>query len=350
MIDTPGPVRKENALDAAALKAFLGQYVPDLSGEASLRQYRGGASNLTYELTVGEKAFIVRCAPDGAKAKGAHDMGREFEIQRLLKPVFPLVPAVVALESTGAVIGKEFYVMEKLEGVILRKNPPEGFSPAPAQTRALCERMLDVLTDLHRLPLDANGLGAFGKGPGYAQRQIEGWWGRYQPVRTWNTPSFKRVHQWLMAHLPENERFCFIHNDYRFDNLVLDPADPSQIRGVLDWEMATVGDPLMDLGNTLAYWVQADDDFFMKAVRRQPTHLPGMMTRREVVDYYCKRMGFDPGKFAFYEVYGLFRLAVIAQQIYFRYHKKQTTNPAFRGFWLIVNYLHWSCVRVMKGS
>ena len=153
--------------------------------------------------------------------------------------------------------------------------------------------------------------------------------------------------RWLAANLPAQERICVTHNDFRFDNVVLDPADPIRVIGVLDWELATLGDPLMDLGNTLAYWVEAGDDFLAQGTRRQPTHLPGMLTRREVIDYYCGRMGFDAHDFAFYEVYGLFRLSAIAQQIYYRYHHGQTRNPAFKRFWLFVNYLHWRCRRAI---
>jgi aminoglycoside phosphotransferase (APT) family kinase protein len=143
---------------------------------------------------------------------------------------------------------------------------------------------------------------------------------------------------------------CVIHNDFRFDNVVLDPLDPTRLVGVLDWEMATLGDPLMDLGNALAYWVQADDDFFIRALRRQPTHLPGMLTRREVVAYYGERTGRTAPHWAFYEVYGLFRLAVIAQQIYYRYQRRETRNPSFRNFWLFVNYLGWRCGRIIGAS
>ena len=193
----------------------------------------------------------------------------------------------------------------------------------------------------------AAGLEGIGKGAGYAQRQIEGWSKRYRDARTWNVPRGDRIMRWLAANLPAQERICITHNDFRFDNVVLDPDDPTRIIGVLDWELATLGDPLMDLGNTLAYWVEAGDDFMAQGMRRQPTHLPGMLTRREVIAYYCGKMGFDAGDFSFHEVYGLFRLSAIAQQIYYRYHHGQSRNPAFKRFWLFVNYLHWRCRRAI---
>jgi aminoglycoside phosphotransferase (APT) family kinase protein len=203
---------------------------------------------------------------------------------------------------------------------------------------------------LHRVDVAATGLEGLGKGAGYARRQVEGWSDRYRKARTWNVPSFEGVMRWLNAHTPEDVGACVIHNDFRFDNVVLDHADPTKVRGVLDWEMATLGDPLMDLGGALAYWVQADDDFFLRSLRRQPTHLPGMLTRREVVEYYYERTGRHAADWTFYEVYGLFRLAGIAQQIYYRYQKGQTRNKGFRNFWLFVTYLGWRCHRRIRMS
>ncbi|HNY56064.1 MAG TPA: phosphotransferase family protein, partial [Chitinophagales bacterium] len=167
-------------------------------------------------------------------------------------------------------------------------------------------------------------------------------------AKTWNVPKFEKVMNWLKSNIPTEERSCLIHNDFRFDNVILDPENPMKIIGVLDWEMATIGDPMMDLGNTLAYWVQADDDFMAKSTRRQPTNIPGMLTRKEVINYYCDKMGFEAKNFTFYEVYGLFRLAVIAQQIYYRYYHKQTNNKAFKNWWILVHYLNWRCKRLIK--
>jgi aminoglycoside phosphotransferase (APT) family kinase protein len=161
-------------------------------------------------------------------------------------------------------------------------------------------------------------------------------------------PSAKKVMHWLETHLPEKETICMTHNDYRFDNLVLAQDDPTQIIGVLDWELATLGDPLMDLGNSLAYWVQADDDFMARKTQRQPTNIPGMMTRQEVINYYCDKQNLEPKDFDFYEVYGLFRLAAIVQQIYYRYHHKQTRNPAYKHLWLFVHYMLYRCKKIMK--
>jgi aminoglycoside phosphotransferase (APT) family kinase protein len=227
---------------------------------------------------------------------------------------------------------------------------PRGLALDPETTRRLCFNVIDRLVELHKVDVNAAGLASLGKGSGYARRQIEGWTARYEKARTWNAPGFKRVTRWLAANTPEDVATCVIHNDFRLDNVVLAADDPTRVIGVLDWEMATVGDPLMDLGNSMAYWVEADDDFIMRSVRRQPTHLPGMLKRREVVDYYCSGMSLSPSNWPVYEVYGLFRLAVIIQQIYYRYHHGQTKNPSFKRFWLLAHYLDWRCRTIMNRS
>ena len=345
--DEAGAVRNGEELDVAAVDAWLKRQLPGLQGMPEVTQYAGGASNWTYRVRYDNDDLILRRPPAGTKAKSAHDMGREFRLQQALKPVFPLVPAMRAYCDDESVIGAEFYVMERLAGIIPRKNLPRGLDLPPERVRQLCLNMLDTLVALHQVDHRAAGLEGLGKGAGYAQRQIEGWSRRYADARTWNVPRGKKIMRWLAANLPAQERICITHNDFRFDNLVLDPTDPTRIVGVLDWELATLGDPLMDLGNMLAYWVQADDDFLMQATRRQPTHLPGMLTRREVIERYCDRMGFDPKDTTFHEVYGLFRLSAIAQQIYYRYHHGQTRNPAFKRFWVFVHYLHWRCRRLI---
>jgi aminoglycoside phosphotransferase (APT) family kinase protein len=330
------------------LDPWLKQQVPGLAGTPKVTQYSGGASNWTYRLQYDMHDLILRRPPVGTKAKSAHDMGREFRIQQALQPLFPLVPAMLAYCDDEAIIGAEFYVMQRLQGLILRKHLPHGLEMTPTQVRTLCTNMLDTLAALHRIDIDAAGLAQLGKGAGYAQRQVEGWTGRYAKARTWNVPRGTRIAEWLRTNIPADGRNCVIHNDFRFDNLVLDAQDPTHVIGVLDWELATIGDPLMDLGNTIAYWVQADDDPIMRKLRRQPTDLAGMLTRREAVDYYCTQMGIAPGNWTFYEVQGLFRISAIAQQIYYRYHHKQTNNPAFKYFWLFVHYLHWRCRRLIQ--
>jgi aminoglycoside phosphotransferase (APT) family kinase protein len=347
-IDPSGAVRSGEELDVRAVDAWLKQQVPTLEGLPDVTQYSGGASNWTYRLKYPKRDLILRRPPAGTKARSAHDMSREYTVQKALKPAYPTVPAMVALCQDPAVIGTDFYVMERIEGLIPRARMPKGLDLDAARTRQLCLGFFDKLVELHSVDAAAVGLSSLGKGPGYPKRQIEGWSDRYEKARTWNVASFRYVRDWLRDHTPPDAATCVIHNDFRLDNVVLDPGEPTRIIGVLDWEMATLGDPLMDLGNTLAYWVHSDDDWFRRSTRRQPTHLPGMLRREEVVEYYLDRMKLKPANWTFYEVYGLFRLAVIVQQIYYRYHHKQTRNPAFKRFWLLTNYLGWRCERLIK--
>ncbi|WP_460747382.1 phosphotransferase family protein [Nocardiopsis oceani] len=210
--------------------------------------------------------------------------------------------------------------------------------------------VLDLLADLHSVDTEAAGLAEFGRGEGYVARQVAGWSKRYRAAKTWNMGSFEKVMGWLAANQPRDRRTCLIHNDFRFDNVVLDAEDPTRPVGLLDWEMATLGDPLIDLGGSLAYWVEAGEDPLFRLFRRQPTHLEGMLTRTEARDHYLERVGIGltEREWAFYEVFGLFRLAVICQQIYYRYHHKQTTNPAFRFFGLACRLLEQRCMRIIR--
>jgi aminoglycoside phosphotransferase (APT) family kinase protein len=345
------PVRDEDTFDMAAVDVWLRSQRVDLpAGPPEVRQFSGGASNLTYLLRYRGLDLVLRRPPVGTKARSAHDMSREYRIQAGLAPVFPAVPAMVAHCNDESVIGSEFYVMERLDGVIPRRSRL-GIDLTPEETGKLCHTVIDTLVELHRVDPAAAGLADLGRGDGYVERQVSGWTARYRKAKTWNVPGYERVMDWLEANRPADVGSCVTHNDFRLDNLVLAPDDPHQVVGVLDWELATVGDPLMDLGSALAYWVQADDDRAFRRFRLQPTDLPGMLTRDEVVRYYCDRSGLDPANWMFYEVFGLFRLAVIAQQIYYRYHHKQTRNPRFKNLWLPVNYLEFRCRRIIaKGN
>lgn len=348
LIDQGVAVREQEQFDVAAVDTWIKQKRPDIEGEPRVTQFPGGASNWTYRLHYANADLILRRPPAGTKAKSAHNMQREHDLQLMLKPHFGKVPTMFGYCSDTSLIGTDFYVMERIRGIIPRKNLPREVNLSPEQVRTLCTNMLDQLIALHQVDYQHAGLDAIGKGEGYVTRQVEGWCGRYEKAKTWNVPSGKKIMRWLRANQPKEERLCLTHNDFRFDNLILDPQDPTNILAVLDWELATIGDPLVELGNLLAYWVQADDDRVAKATRRQPSHLPGMLTRDEVIDYYCSKMGLNNVDMTFYQVFGLFRLSVIAQQIYYRYYHKQTTNPAFKNFWFVVHYLHRRCRKLMK--
>ena len=347
VIDSGGAVRSGEELDIAAVEQWLQAQGLDLQGNARVTQYAGGASNWTYRIEYDNQDLILRRPPAGTKAKSAHDMVREYTVQKALKPAYPLVPEMLALCTDEAVLGCDFYVMQRIEGIIPRANLPKEINFGQTEVRQLCSNVLDALIDLHQVDYHGTALETLGKGDGYCQRQVEGWDKRYEKARTLNVPSFKLVRRWLKNNIPADSKTCVIHNDWRFDNVVLDPKNPTQVIGVLDWEMATLGDPLMDLGSALAYWVQANDNVILRTMRRQPTHLNGMMTRKEVVAYYLNKTRMHTSNWTFYEVFGMFRLAVIAQQIYYRYYHKQTSNPAFKNFWLIIHALHVRCLKLI---
>jgi len=345
------PVRVGEEIDAGAIARFLRTCVPGLEGTPEVLQFAGGASNLTYLLRYPDRDLVLRRPPFGHKAKSAHDVLREARILRALAPEFPLAPTVVAACDDPSILGADFFVMERMPGLILRRDIPESAGLDAAATRRLCEHAIDTLAALHAAATDAPGLRELGRGPGYVRRQLDGWTDRFRRARTPDVGDFEAVITWLLARRPlADAGMCLIHNDFRFDNLVLDPGCPTRIAGVLDWEMATIGDPLMDLGNALAYWVEAGDDADFRRLRRQPTNAPGMLTRAEVVARYAGITGRRTDAMAFYEVFGLFRLAGIAQQIYRRFRDGDARNPAFAAFGAVVSVLEARCRDLMNRS
>jgi aminoglycoside phosphotransferase (APT) family kinase protein len=347
-----GDVRGEDSFDVAAVHAWLVERLPELADQhlPTVSQFGGGASNLTYALDYPGRHLVLRRPPTGTKAAGAHDMSREYEIQRLLRPHFPAVPEVLDhCPAHDSPIGGEFYVMRRAEGIILRADLPAGMTINPAAANQLGLAVFDLLADLHQVDVGTAGLAGFYRGPGYVERQVTGWSRRYRNALTSDAPDGENVMSWLSEHQPADSGECLIHGDWRFDNMVLAPTDLG-VRAVLDWELATVGDPLMDLGAALAYWVQADDDEIFRLFRRQPSNLAGMPSRNDIVDNYLNRTGRTLDDWRFYEVYGLFRLAVIAQQIWYRYANGQTTNPAFAQFGPAVHYLLARCARLTRND
>ena len=327
------PVRDEDAFDVAKVHGWLSRYIEE--GELpEVKQFRSGASNLTYLLKYPDRELVLRRPPIGTKAVSAHDMKREFLIQSRLKPVYDLVPTVIALCEDHSIIGSDFYVMERIKGDIFRRDVPESLTKEDISIMATS--LVAGLARLH--DVDATVLAELNKGLGYVTRQVEGWSKRYRNALTDDVPDGEDVMRWLAANKPEDVGSCIIHGDWRIDNMVFD-LDQKRLVGVLDWELATVGDPLMDLGSALAYWVDRDDDLEFASLRRQPSHLEGMPTRREFIAKYLELSGRKCDDFTFYEVFGLFRLTVIIQQIWARYRAGQTTNPAFKGFGVGVNIL-----------
>jgi aminoglycoside phosphotransferase (APT) family kinase protein len=328
--DEPRAVREGEALDAARLFAYLRERVPELEGELKIEQFPSGYSNLTYLLRAGEREFVLRRPPLGANVKTAHDMAREYHVLARLHPVYGKVPRPILFCDDETVTGAPFYLMERVRGLILRARPPEGLELSPGVMRRLSEAFVENLVEIHAVDYKAAGLGELGRPEGYVLRQVEGWTKRYYSARTDDVASVERLAAWLVEHAPrEPGRAALIHNDYKYDNVVLAPLDPSRIVAVLDWEMATIGDPLMDLGTTLGYWVDDDDPEEWQQQGFGLTTLRGSLTRGEVLARYTALVGRDVPDAVFYYAYGLLKIAVIVQQIYSRYKRGLTKDARF---------------------
>jgi aminoglycoside phosphotransferase (APT) family kinase protein len=333
--DRPRAVREGEGLDGARLVAYLRAEMPELEGallEGTLEveQFPAGFSNLTYLLRVGGRELVLRRPPVGAKIKTAHDMGREYRILSHLHPVYKKVPRPLLFCEDASVVGAPFYLMERVEGVILRARPPEGSDFSAELMRGISKAFVESLVEIHEVDYEAAGLKEMGRPEGYVRRQVEGWTKRYFNARTDDVPAIENLSAWLAEHAPlDSTRSALIHNDYKYDNVVLAPNDLSKVLAVLDWEMATLGDPLMDLGTTLGYWVESDDPEEWQRCGFGLTALPGNLGRRELVEYYAVRSGREHPEAVFYYAYGLLKIAVIAQQIYFRYKQGLTKDARF---------------------
>jgi aminoglycoside phosphotransferase (APT) family kinase protein len=329
LLDEPQAVRSGEELDVHKLQAFLQTRYPELTGPLVIHQFPKGYSNLTYHIRMGDWDFVLRRPPFGAKIKTAHDMGREFRILSHIHGHYPKVPRPLAYCEDDSVLGAPFYIMERVTGLILRAQAPAGLELSPALMRRLSESFISNFVEIHAIDYAAAGLGDLGKPDGYVARQIDGWTRRYQNARTDDIPEMERVASWLVEHKPAESGACLIHNDYKYDNLVLDPADLCRIKAVLDWEMATVGDPLMDLGSTLGYWVDPDDPADWREQSFGVTTLPGNLNRQQLLERYLQLSGRTVSDGVFYYAYGLFKIAVIVQQIYARYKAGLTRDERF---------------------
>jgi aminoglycoside phosphotransferase (APT) family kinase protein len=330
IVDEPRPIRPGEQLDTARLASYLAATLGG-DGPLAVAQFPGGHSNLTYQVTWGDRELVLRRPPFGSTVKTAHDMGREFRVLSALAAAATRIPVPrpVALCDDDSVIGAQFYLMERIRGIILRKDPPPGLELTPALARRLCETLVDTLVELHAIDAAAVGLGDFGRPDGFVERQVSGWTERYAAARTDDIADVDHVAAWLRDHRPVSGPPSLLHNDFKFDNLVLDPADPTRVIGILDWEMAARGDPLMDVGTSLSYWVQADDPAPVIEFRFVPTNVPGMMPRAELAALYAERSGRDLSHVVFYYCFGLFKTAVVAQQIYARYARNPTRDERF---------------------
>ena len=326
--DLPKKVRNGEELDLVKLKKYLLKINFDLN---DVNQFPSGYSNLTYLLTSGSKEYILRKPPFGAESlKGGHDMLREFTVLKNLKSQFDLVPEVYHFCEDKSIIGSTFYLMERVKGNIIRPNLSEENSPGKKIIREISKQMINTLSTLHNVDIKAANLTDLGKINGYNQRQVDGWIKRYYHSKTSNIDNMEFVAKWLKNNIPMESKASIIHNDFKYDNIVLDKENFSRINAILDWEMATVGDPLMDLGTSLGYWVDNDDLPELKLFQLSATTLQGNPTREDFLHEYMLKSNTKIDNPIFYYVFGLFKIAVIAQQIFFRYKKGYTKDKRFK--------------------
>jgi len=337
--DAPAVIRPGEELDVPKLESFLRSHFPAEAAALTVKQFPSGHSNLTYSIQLGNRSMVLRRPPFGSKVKSAHDMSREFHVLSRLHPAYPPAPQVLLYCEDDSVLGAPFYLMEPIGGVILRRDPPPGLPFTPQTARGLCESFIDNLARLHSIDYAGIGLTDLGKPQGYLERQVRGWIERYHASKTHDIPEVDKISQWVQQNLPASSYATLIHNDYKFDNMILDPADLTKIIGLLDWEMCTLGDPLSDLGTALAYWVEASDPDDFQQLRWGPSNYPGSMTRSELVERYAKSSGRDVSNMIFYLVFARFKVAVIVQQIYYRFHAGLTNDQRFASMPALVQTL-----------
>ena len=326
-IDQAVDIREGEELDIAAVDRFMKQAIPDLEGAPAIKQYPGGASNLTYQVDYGDRSYVLRRPPFGHIAKSAHDMLREAKVMRALKPEFPYVPNIVAICDDHDILGCDFYIMERLKGIILRQDFPKDFELSEADTRKLCLNVIDKLVDLHNVDAKATGLDKLGKGAGYVQRQIGGWSDRFRKAKTDDVGDFEAVMGWLNDKMPDDVAQVVIHNDYRFDNVVLNQDNPFEVIGVLDWEMATIGDPLLDLAWILMTWPDPEEDRSAGYV-----DFTGMPSRAQLLERYALRSGLPVDAMDYYIVLARFKMACVLEAGYARYVSGGADNPKMAMF------------------
>lgn len=348
--DHPTSVRAGEELDLSRLELFLRGHFPEATGTLSVAQFPSGHSNLTYLVCLGDRQIVLRRPPFGSKVKTAHDMSREYRVLSKLHFTYPQAPKAFLYCEDTSVLGSPFYLMERMQGIILRRDPPAGLVTNAETACQLSEAFVDNLARFHGLDYTTIGLADLGKPQGYLDRQVGGWIQRYYGSQTHNLPEVEKISVWLNECRPRETSHSLIHNDYKYDNIVLDPIDITTIVGVLDWEMCTIGDPLTDLGTALAYWVDPQDPGELQHIRWGPTTLPGTLTRAELVGRYAQTTGRDVSNMVFYRVLALFKVAVIIQQIYYRYHQGLTKDTRFASMPEVIKIVLRAALRSAENS
>lgn len=337
------PIREGEGFDQARLTQYLKDKVPHSERPLEVVQFAGGHANLTYLLRYGDVEYVLRRPPLGPVAPSSHDMGREYRVLSVLYKAYPLAPRAYVYCEDPAIIGAPFFLMERRRGTVVRRAiPPQwGGGTDPGVNRKISEVLIDTLADLHGVDPRAVGLQTLGRPDGFLRRQVDGWAGRYERAKTGEVPVVGELVCWLHDHQPPSPPPTLLHNDWRLDNMMLDANDPGRCVAVFDWDMCTMGDPLADLGTLLSAWAQAGEGLGGNAEFGMPSTVPGFLTRREAVERYGKRRGVDVSQVPYYYVFGIFKIAVVLQQIYYRYHVGQTKDPRFQGFGQVAELLFW---------
>ncbi|HYK18342.1 MAG TPA: phosphotransferase family protein [Bryobacteraceae bacterium] len=327
MIDT-ATVRAGEELNLEALTNYLRDKLEG-AGNFAIEQFPGGHSNLTYLLKTPAREYVLRRGPLGPVAPKAHDMAREYRVLRAVHPVFPPAPEVFLLCEDTSILGAVFFIMERRHGIIVRDSIPPELAAFPDYQKLVSRGFVDCLVQLHSVDIEKHGLVSLGKPEGFLERQVRGWFDRWNRAKTEENPLMDRIIQWLNDRMPESPKPTLVHNDFKLDNMMLNCQDPSRVEALLDWEMSTVGDPLVDLGVILTYWAQPSDPGGMKPTI---TGQPGWYTRDELLGAYAEKTGRGVSLINYYEVFALFKLAVVIQQIYVRFNRGQTQDERFRHF------------------
>ncbi len=341
-------VREGEAFDQERLDRYLKDRIEGTGGPLSVKQFAGGHANLTYMLKYGEREYVLRRPPLGAVANKSHDMGREYRVLSALYKKFLPAPQALIYSDDTSIIGAPFFIMERKKGTVVRTGVPPEFGSGldKEKNRIISETLVDTLVELHQVDYRAIGLDGLGRPEGYMERQVLGWADRYDRAKTKEIDFLKDLKAWLVDKVPVSQDYVLLHNDFRLDNIMLDPSDPRKVVGVFDWDMCTLGDPLADVGCLLSFWFEQGEG--LGDMMPMPSDLPGFMTRKEAIQRYGEKSGRDMAKIDFYYIFGLFKMAVIVQQIFYRYDKGQTKDPRFKMFGIgaeLLLTLAWDKVR-----
>ncbi len=329
LLDASSEVRPDERFDEARLEEFLRANVSGLDGAMEVRQFHGGHANLTYDVRFGDRELVLRRPPLGPVAPKSHDMRREFRALDALAPLFPYSPRPVVLCEDEDVIGAIFFVMERARGIVVRGAWPEALGEEPALRRRMAESLVDALADLHTVDTTRPEIAALGRPEGFVERQVKGWHGRWEQARTRDIPLMDEMASWLGERIPPAERVSVLHNDYKLDNAMFAIDDPGRLVAIVDWDMTSLGDPLVDLGTLLGYWSEAADAM-PRGTGGSVTMLPGFPTRDEVSERYAARTGTNLTQLPWFETFALFKTAVVLEQIYVRFVKGQTQDERFK--------------------